>query len=174
MYEYKLDKHSSAISFDDYQLVVVRLSDKSGNLFKGIAVYPEINFGQGYLCAGFGEGYQPVIIDSQQAALLCHFIEAVVNNSLPKTIEVVTDGPEFGIELNHYNKDWHGGGGYQGKIRFGRSRVKGLGVTLPGTGVTIAKNSLIKIRNHLIEFYQLENMTAIKQWLPPTDYTLLA
>jgi hypothetical protein len=75
------------------------MSDKQGNVYKGIAVLaaPDVSFNE--MSTVTGNFDQPLTVKHRQALLLCRFIEEVLSGSLPKKIEVKTNGPTLKIHL---------------------------------------------------------------------------
>ncbi len=151
MFEYKIEKILNTVSFDNYQLIVVILSDKNGRLHNGIGVAPGPWLGHSYLCSKTDTYYQPLIIESDQALLFCNFIEEVLCGSIPRNIVIITDGPKFRVHIKKYTENWHGGGGYKGRVDFGKIKFFDI-----FSNVTIAKSSLISLRNSLMSLYELE------------------
>ena len=103
-----------------------------------------------------GDYGKPLIIDTQQALLLCQFIEEVLCGSLPRKIEIKSNGPRLRIKLRKYIKNWHGDGGYKGSASFGG--FSGFDIL---SNTTVARNSLIKLRDSLIDLYKLEQTVEI-------------
>jgi len=154
MFKYKITKQLSIHSFYNYQISVVTMSDKQGNIHKGIAVLPPPDAMYYEESIVTGNCDQPLIVDHRQALLLCRFIGEVLSGSLPQKIEVKTNGPSLKINLKKYVKKWYGGGGYRGKVYF-----KSLFSFLPFiSNVTIARKSLSTLRYSLISLYELEKM----------------
>jgi len=157
MYEYKILERLSIHSFYNYQISVITISDKQENIHKGIAVLPAPDAMFNEMSAVTGDFDQPLIIDQRQALLLCHFIGEVLSGSLPRKIEVKTNGPTLKIHFKKFVKNWYGGGGYRGKVRFG-SLFSFLTFT---SNATIARNSLLELKDSLATLYQLNNMEEI-------------
>ncbi|MEE8056478.1 MAG: hypothetical protein V3T17_01390 [Pseudomonadales bacterium] len=158
MFEYKIENILSTISFDYYQVIVVELSDKQGDIFKGIGVGPAPSIGQDYLQTNTNDYYQPLIIEPDQALLLCNYIEEILAGALPNKITINTSGPKLTLNLKKFTEKWHGGGGYIGSVTFGKFGFLNI---LSNFNVTIAKNSLTSLRKTLIGLYELENMAVI-------------
>ena len=129
------------------------MSDKQGNVYKGIAVLPAPDVSFNEMSTVTGNFDQPLTVKHRQALLLCRFIGEVLSGSLPKKIEVKSNGPTLRVYLKKFTKDWHGGSGYKGRVGFGIFRLSNI-----FSNATIARNSLIELRNSLIDLYKLENM----------------
>jgi hypothetical protein len=154
MFEYKILKQLSIHSLYNYQISVITMSDKQGIVYKGIAVLPPPDAMFFEESTVTGNCDQPLIVDHRQALLLCRFIGAVLSGSLPKKIEVKTNGPTLKIHLKKFEKKWYGDGGYRGKVYF-----KSIFSFLPFTSnATVARNSLSSLRYSLIRLYELEKM----------------
>lgn len=153
MFEYKILERFSLHSLDRYQISVVTTSDKQNNIYKGIAVLPAPDVMFNEMSIVTGDFDQPLIVGDRQALLLSQFIGEVLNGSLPKIIEVKTNGPTLKIHLEKFIKNWHGGGGYKGKVNF--DSVFSFNFF---SNTIIAKASLSKLRSSLISVYQLEDM----------------
>ena len=152
MYEYRILEQLSVHSFYNYQVSVITLSDKQGNKFKGLTFLPAPDITFNETSAVTGNFDQPLIVDRQQASSLCGFLGEVLEGSLPRKIEVETNGPTLTIHLKKFTNKWYGGGGYKGQVYF-----KSLFSFLPFiSNVTIAKNALTGLRHSLIGLYELQ------------------
>ena len=130
------------------------MSDKKGNIYKGMAFLPAPAPLFNKMSTVTGDFDQPLIVDHRQALLLCRFIGDILSGSLPRKIEVKTNGPTLKIHLNSFVKKWYGGGGYRGRVYF-----KSLFTFAHFfSNATIARDSLSKLRDSLISLYELENM----------------
>ena len=154
MFEYKILERFSIHSFDNYQISVTTMSDKQEKIHNGIAVLPAPDVMFNEMSKVTGNFDQPLIVEDLQALLLCRFIGEVLSGSLPRKIEVKTNGPTLNIHLKKYIENWHGGGGYNGKVCFGRF----FSFFPLISNVTIARNSISKLKDSLISLYRLEEM----------------
>ena len=155
MFEYKTEKLLSTHSFGTHQISVITLSDSHGDSYKGIAVspIPYSLFSEATFSEAMGDYGKPLIIEEKQSLLLCQFIEEVLSGSLPKKIEVESNGPPLKIKLKKYIKNWHEGGGYKCSVCFGRfGGFDFLSSTI------VSKKSLVRLRNSLIDLYELKKM----------------
>lgn len=154
MFEYKILERFSIHSFDKYQISVITMSDKQEKVFNGIAILPAPDIMFNEMSDVTGDFDQPIIVEGIQALQLCRFIEEILCGSLPSKIEVKTNGPILKIHFNKYTKNWHGGGGYKGKICFNKL------FSFPPffSSVIIASNSLSALKDSLIDLYQLESI----------------
>ena len=122
-------------------------------MYKGLAVCPVPLglFEESVYSEAMGDHGKPIVIDTKQASLFCEFIREVLAGKLPGKILVHSSGPPLRIKLVKYIKKWHGGGGYKGSVAFGRTIFSGF-----FTNSTITKNSLTKLKESLVDLYDLD------------------
>lgn len=126
-------------------------------MYKGIGVFPiPIPHFQESIHSDISGDYvgMPLIIDAKQALLFCHFTEEVISMKLPRKIIIYSAGPKLKMKFKKYVKNWHDGGAYKGYVTFGN-----FGFFSNSSVVT--KGSLVKIRQSLIELFELKNMLKI-------------
>ncbi len=133
---------------------VVTISNKDGELFKGIAIFPiPINFFEEYnYIEANGLLGKPLVIGESQAARICQYLGEVLNGDLRDQLEFSSGGLDIRIRLKKFIEKYHGGGGYKGIM--GYSNYCSLGIL---DRVTIARSTLIKFRANLAELYKLDD-----------------
>lgn len=154
MSKYKTEQILSTHSFDSHDISVISMSDPEGNLYKGIGVFPiPLGYFQESVHADVMGDYvgMPLIIDDEQALLFCRFIEEVINMQLPRKIRIHSTGPFLKIQVKKYVKNWHDGGAYKGYVTFGN-------FGLFANSATITKYSIMKLRQSLIDLFDLNNI----------------
>lgn len=152
MYDYKIEKLLDRIPFDNYQLIVIKFSDKQGKIYKGLGVSPPPWLGEGHLWDEYISNYQPLIIDYKQALKLCGFIENLLAGPLPVKTKIETHGPSIRMDFKRFTKDWHDGGGYKGIVCFHKHSSLSL-----FSRMTITKAAMIRLREGINKLYEIKN-----------------
>ena len=136
---------------------VVTISNKEGELFNGIAIFPiPVNFFDEYnYIEANGLLGKPLVIEKSQTIKICKYLGEVLNGDLRGQLEFSSSGLDIKIRLKKFIEKYHGGGGYKGVM--GYSNYRSLGF-LPR--VTISRSSLMKFRVSLVELYQLDDKAA--------------
>ena len=147
-FDYEIESVLTTSSFDRFQMSVVTASDNNGKLQKGIAIFPLPKtmkyFDESTYIETSGLMGKPLVISDIQARQLCNFIYQVLAGNLPQEITVFSTGPEISIKLKKYIANWHGGGGYKGRMGYSEYSLFGL---LPR--VTISRKSLVEFQTAL-------------------------
>jgi len=156
-FEFKIDKVISTHSFDRYQMSVVTISNKKGELFNGIAIFPiPVNLFEEYnYIEANGLLGKPLVVEKSQTIRICQFLRKVLDGDLRGQLEFSSGGLDIKIRFKKFIENYHGGGGYKGAM--GYSNFCSFGF-LPR--VTISRSSLIKFRASLVELYQLDDQAA--------------
>ena len=154
IYGYAVKEVFSTHSFNTHQISVITLTDKEDKTYHGIAVtpIPYALFTEAMHSEAMGDHGKPLILEKSQALSFCRFIDGVLKGNLPSKISFNIDGILLLIKLGKYNKNWHGGGAFIGKVIFGQSKTFDL-----FSKASITKQSLTNLRKSLIKLYEIGN-----------------
>jgi hypothetical protein len=142
IYGTKLDTKVSSFSLDNAQLSVGEVSTSDGTRHKGIAVLSTL-FGNLAIERAF-------VVPPNDAASLVRFLDAILANDLPAAFTLKASFLErLRWTAKKLVKDWHGGGGYRGRLSCGSI----LGAA--SVSATITRDSARALRTCIAEFYAM-------------------
>ena len=154
VYGYAVKEVFSTHSFNTHQITVITMTNKEGETYQGIAVapIPYTLFAEATHSEAMGDYGKPLIFEKTQALSFCHFIDGILKGDLPSKISFNLNGLLLSIRLGKYNKNWHGGGAFIGKVIFGQSKIFDL-----FSKATITKQSLLDLKISLTKLYGIGN-----------------
>jgi hypothetical protein len=146
MINYKIDNVISTHSFNSYQVSVVEYLDAGLERKKGIAVtpIPYYLYEEATHTEAIGDFGKPLELTEEEMRKLDSFISGVLAGDLPAKIIVNNIGPKLRIKLNNLDTQWHGGGGYKGRVGFGI-----FGALSFTNNAVVSKESLTKLQESL-------------------------